>query len=358
MFKNLKDYFSRELILQTFSIKKTDQVANFDLLRNKRAVEFYAGKRLDGKNNLKIVTGACRKILDLTRTIRVPIDPPVQIEENGFVKMYAGWTSWIVERPFGDYQSFQKWVKLDVQRLNRWFPDVFFLEKIKNDYELKQNLLGDTVLMWTEAEGWFYGPYNEAGMEYFSYLWYDDPVLFSEWIEQRFRQKKIITEVLVDAEKFPIAFIGEDIACKTGLIFSPWMLEKEFFPRLKCLIDVFNEKGVKVVFHSDGNLMEVIDQIIATGANGLHPIEPIAGMDLEKVRAICPEEMILLGNLDCSQLLPFGSRKEIEQEVKRIVDLAKSTGNIIFSSSSELHDEIPLENIICMFEIFETQRKR
>ncbi len=38
----------------------------------------------------------------------------------------------------------------------------------------------------------------------------------------------------------------------------------------------------------------------------------------------------------------LAQKKEIEEEVKKIMDLAKSTGNIIFSSSSELHDEIPL----------------
>lgn len=355
----MKDYSSRELILKVFSGEKTDRIANFDLLRNRKAVEFFSGERLTGneQEDLKIVTSACQKVLDMTRTIRVPLSTPIKKEENGFVKLYQDWTNWIVDRPFDDYSSFREWVKLDVERLKYWEPTEEYLENLRRDFEQKQQLLGDTVLMWHAGEGWFYEPYNEAGIENFSYLWYDDHSLFSDWLDLRFYQKRTTVERLADGQKFPIAFIGEDIAHKTGTIFSPAMLEGEFFPRLKVLVDLFHKKEMKVVFHSDGNLMQVLDQIVATGVDGLHPIEPMAGMKLAQVRELCPSWMVLIGNLDCSQLLPFGSKNEIEEEVKKVMDLAKSTENIIFSSSSELHDEIPLENIIWMFECFEKYRR-
>ncbi|MFY9302293.1 MAG: uroporphyrinogen decarboxylase family protein [Atribacterales bacterium] len=355
----MKDYSSRELILKVFSGERTDRVANFDLLRNRKAVEFFSGERLteNEQDDLRIVTSACQKVLDMTRTIRIPLSTPIKKEENGFVRLYQDWTSWIVDRPFEDYSSFREWVKLDVERLECWKPTEEYLESLRKDFERKQELLGDTVLMWNGGEGWFCEPYNEAGIENFSYLWYDDHSLFSDWIDLRFYQKRTIVELLADEQKFPIAFIGEDIAHKTGTIFSPAMLEDEFFPRLKVMVDLFHEKGIKIVFHSDGNLMQVLDQIIATEVDGLHPIEPTAEMSLAHVRELCPDRVVLIGNLDCSQLLPFGSKKEIEEEVKKIMDLAKSTGNIIFSSSSELHDEIPLENIVWMFECFEKYRR-
>ena len=75
------------------------------------------------------------------------------------------------------------------------------------------------------------------------------------------------------------------------------------------MVGLFHEKGIKIVFHSDGNLMQVLDQIIATEVDGLHPIEPTAEMNLAHVRELCPDRVVLIGNLDCSQLLPFGSKK-------------------------------------------------
>jgi|YNPMSStandDraft_1061717.scaffolds.fasta_scaffold35053_2 hypothetical protein len=359
----MRGYSSRELILKMFNGDNVDRVPNFDLLRNKEAVELYGGAKLSGsqEHDLQLVTRACQRVLDATRTIRVPIPSPFYRNELGFVRMYVGWTSWIVEKPFQDYSSFLEWVRTDIRRLEKQLEqwghgESSFVAEKRRNLDKIQNLLGETVLFWNDAEGWFYEAYNEAGLENFSYLWYDDPVLFSDWIEYRFRIKRFTVEALACGESFPIAFIGEDIASKTGPIFSPRMLENEFFPRLRILVDVFHEKRTKIVFHSDGNLMPVLDQIIATGVDGLHPIEPAAGMELEKVRALCPQNMILIGNLDCSYLLPFGSQYAIEEEVKRILTLARDCGNIIFSSSSELHDEIPLRNIVSMFEAFERYR--
>ncbi|MBC7217820.1 MAG: hypothetical protein H5U36_06720 [Candidatus Caldatribacterium sp.] len=327
-------------------------ILHFDLLRNREAIEYYAGEKLRKGNELMVVTRACQKVLDATRTIRVPVNTPTYKEEDGFLRLYTGWTSWVVKRPFHDYPSFLEWVKQSVRQSIDWHPSETFLRELHDKHVLEQELLGDTLLFWTAAEGWFYGAYEEAGFENFSFLWYDDPLLFSEWLEGRFLRCKTIVELLADPNICPVAFLGEDIASNKGLIFSPRLLESEFFPRLKVLVDVFHKKGIKVVFHSDGNFLEVLDQIIDTGIDGLNPLDPLAGLELEKMRTTCPSRVVLIGNLDCSHLLPFGPKKKIREEVKRICELAKSAGGVIFASSSELHDGIPLENLICMFDAF------
>lgn len=353
----MKPYSSRELVLQLFAGKKINLVLNFDLLRNRQAVEFYAGKPLTGqKEDWTVVGAACQRVLDMTRTLRVPTLQPYQREENGFTILYTGWTSWILRKPFSDYRSFINWVKEDVTQVGNETVPEELIENTKKDWEWKRSLLGDTVLLWHEPEGWFYTLYNKAGLENFIYLSYDDPLLFSEWIEVHFQHKLRMVKALADPSTTPIAFIGEDIAHKTGLIFSPHLLEKEFFPRLKTLCEVLHQRGVKVIFHSDGNLWEVLDMLMACEIDALNPLEPEAGMDLEKVRLACPDRVILIGNLDCSYLLPFGEERDIEREIKRIVGVARESGRVIFASSSELHDGIPLEKIQFMFETFQKHR--
>ena len=87
----MKDYSSRELILKVFSGERTDRVANFDLLRNRKAVEFFSGERLteNEQDDLRIVTSACQKVLDMTRTIRIPLSTPIKkkkMDLSGFIK--------------------------------------------------------------------------------------------------------------------------------------------------------------------------------------------------------------------------------------------------------------------------------
>ena len=110
-----------------------------------------------------------------------------------------------------------------------------------------------------------------------------------------------------------------DIAHKTGTIFSPAMLEDEFFPRLKVMVDLFHEKGIKIVFHSDGNLMQVLDQIIATEVDGLHPIEPTAEMNLAHVRELCPDRVVPVSytHLDVYKRQGFSCSRPCETVYKR-----------------------------------------
>jgi len=47
--------------------------------------------------------------------------------------------------------------------------------------------------------------------------------------------------------------------------------------------DMCRRKDMVFIFHSDGRLWEVLEDLIAIGINALHPIEPKA-MDIVEVR--------------------------------------------------------------------------
>ena len=91
------------------------------------------------------------------------------------------------------------------------------------------------------------------------------------------------------------------------------------------------------MFHSDGNLWEILDNLVAAGIDLLHPVEPLAGMDPYELRRRYPQ-LILCGTIDVSQLLPFGSPQEIRDQV------------VLVGSSTELHASVPLENYLALHE--------
>lgn len=95
-------------------------------------------------------------------------------------------------------------------------------------------------------------------MDYFAYIYHDNPELISNWLS--FKLEASIRQVndYLDRQRVPAAFVGEDIAFNDSLLFSPEFLRKEFIPGLKILIDAFHKKGIKVIFHSDGNIMPIL----------------------------------------------------------------------------------------------------
>ena len=87
-----------------------------------------------------------------------------------------------------------------------------------------------------------------------------------------------------------------DIAHKDHLLFSPRFLSQEIFPRVKRLNDAWHEHGIKCLYHSDGYLMDVLDDLVAIGIDGLNPIETVAGMNLKDVRTKYPNCFWLAGS--------------------------------------------------------------
>jgi uroporphyrinogen-III decarboxylase len=132
-------------------------------------------------------------------------------------------------------------------------------------------------------------------------------------------------------------------------LFSPKFLRREFFPRLRKLVDAWHRQGVKVIFHSDGNLWQVLDDLRAAGVDGLNPLEPLAGMYAGGVRKAYPD-WVLMGGIDASQLLPFGSEAEVRAAVRKTIAEAGARGRLWIGSSTEIHPAVKLENALAMWD--------
>lgn len=136
----------------------------------------------------------------------------------------------------------------------------------------------------------------------------------------------------------------DDIAYKVGPMFSPQVLREIFLPRIKRLVKLFN---VPWIYHSDGNINIVLEDLLTLGMNGMNPFEPPV-MDIESVKENFGERICLWGNIDLVHTLPYGSTDEVEAEVRaRIKKLAPGGGYILGTANSITAFCRP-ENIIAM----------
>jgi len=110
-----------------------------------------------------------------------------------------------------------------------------------------------------------------------------------------------------------------------------------------------HDYGLTVIFHSDGYIMDIVDDLLAAGIDGLNPIEKAAGMDLYALRRRFPE-LILVGGLDVTHLLPTGTPEQVRAETRRMLDEAGAEGRLLIGSSTELEDNVPLENYLAFHD--------
>jgi len=194
------------------------------------------------------------------------------------------------------------------------------------------------------------GLYAATSLQRFCEWTHDCPDLI-EAVLNRYADDNARWAALAARERLcPLFFIGEDIAYKAHLMFSPAWLRRYFIPTLRRCCEPLEKAGVKVIFHSDGNVMEILDDLIDAGIQGLNPIEPIAGMDIGHLKRRYGKRLILVGNVDCSQTLPLGTVADIREAVKACVRAASKGGGHFIGSSSEIVPATPLENVLAFYE--------
>lgn len=362
----------RERIELAINFKEADRVPVFDVLQNVSVIEYYSGEKLKGYSfPIKTIGKAAQKFLDMIRGVEYfwPYKPHTKKFDDGFIWQWDRETAWIASRPFKNTKELKEYIKKNIEELNNYKNEeqwtYFGKSSLSNastgvsqlNYETeflkKQKYFSDTVIFHNESAVGLDSAYDRAGLELFSYAYFEYPDLVSEWIDAFNRHE--INRVNDIGSKYdlnklsPIALVYCDLAYKSGLMFSLEFLKKEFFPRAKKLIDTWHKYNIKCIFHSDGDYRAIIDDLIFAGYDGIHSMEPLAGWDMGKIKEKYPN-LVLVGNIDISQLLPIGTKEEVIIATKKAIDDAAKGGGYILSTCSEIHNGCKLENIIAMVE--------
>ena len=142
--------------------------------------------------------------------------------------------------------------------------------------------------------------------------------------------------------------LGDDIAYATGLLVSPQVLRQHVFPWYRKFGEICRQLGKPLIYHSDGKLFEVLDDLIACGVNALHPIEPKA-MDAPEVKRRTGGRLTLVGNIELDRLAR-GTPDEVRELTRERIELVGTGGGYCAGSSNSVTHYVPLENFRAMIE--------
>jgi uroporphyrinogen decarboxylase len=187
------------------------------------------------------------------------------------------------------------------------------------------------------------------GLEGLSFALADDPDLVAAVFERVGTFQRRVIDDLLRFDEVGAIWQADDIAFKTQLLVSPQILREHVFPRYAEMNRLAHARGVPVVYHSDGALQEVVEDIIGCGFDGLNPIEPPA-MDITAIKRQYGTRISIIGNIDLGYTLTRGTPEEVRTEVRqRIRDLAPGGGYAV-SSSNSVPEYVPLANFNAMRE--------
>lgn len=145
-----------------------------------------------------------------------------------------------------------------------------------------------------------------------------------------------------------IFWVNGDWAMTERPMVSRQFTERFLAPPLKKLVDFAHGRGVPVIKHTDGNIWPIYDTIIDAGADGLHPIDPMAGMDIGEAKSRFGDKICLCGNVSCAFSLVSGTEEEVRQETREVIRKAGKGGGLICMSSNSIHSGVNPKNYLAM----------
>lgn len=185
------------------------------------------------------------------------------------------------------------------------------------------------------------------GFEPFCYALVDQPDLVAELFRRVGETQLAVFRRIVDMDEIGAMWYGDDLAYHSGTMVSPRVLRRFLFPYLEEMGAICRRRGLPFILHSDGNLWQVLPDLLACGLNALHPVEPKA-MDACELKARYGHRLCLLGNVEIGETLTLGTPADVEAEVRRrIHDLAPGGGYAVGSSNTVAH-YVKLENFRAM----------
>ena len=151
--------------------------------------------------------------------------------------------------------------------------------------------------------------------------------------------------------KVDIVQLGEDTGNQNGRMFSPRDFEEVFRPRLQPFIDLAHEYGAKAMMHSCGDTHAIMPTFIEMGLDALDAMQPEpAGMEPERIRAICKGKLAFCGLISTQKTLPFGTEAECRAEARHRLDVIARGGGYIFAPAHCIQPGTPLRNILAAWE--------
>jgi uroporphyrinogen decarboxylase len=140
-----------------------------------------------------------------------------------------------------------------------------------------------------------------------------------------------------------------DYCFNTGPFLSPSQFAEYVAPYLARLVGGYRDLSFYTIKHTDGNILPILDQLLAAKPHALHSLDPQAGVDIAAVKRLCGDEVCLIGNVDCG-LLTTGTEEQVVAATKYALQSGMPGGGYIFSTSNCIYPGLPLARYELMLD--------
>lgn len=246
----------------------------------------------------------------------------------------------IVHHPLADDEALMHYIPPDPHRDELYLP----LQGVLSRYAKERYILGVTVC--TIFEGAWY----LRGL---------DRLLTDMAVDEETAERilDIPFHYHLEAAKRLVAmgvdgiWLGDDVGTQRGMLLSPQMWRRYLKPRMEKICTELKDHNpaIKIAYHSDGNILPIIDDLIEIGIDVLNPVQP-AAMDPEYLKIRYGDKLCFWGTIDEQHTLPFGTAEDVAVETRKRIQTLGKGGGFIVAPTHHVQLDTPVENFLAFLE--------
>ncbi|MCL4385737.1 MAG: hypothetical protein M1479_04360 [Actinobacteria bacterium] len=255
-----------------------------------------------------------------------------------FTKYGIGYYTEIIDFPLADDSNFDSFKTPDVSKV-----DYSIANKVINNFGKNFSICCD--LQCSLFEGY---KYLRGLSKAFEDLLLE-PERVSMIIDRLIEYHSVIGLKLIDMGA-DIIWLGDDLGGQNTMLMSPEIFRKVLKPKMAKIINIFKRrnKDIKIAFHTDGYVIPIIDDLIEVGVDILNPIQP-ESMNPYEIKKRWNKNLCLWGSISVQSTFPFGTKKEIIENIKERLKFIGPGGGFIIGPTHNIQIDTPLENILAFF---------
>ena len=230
-------------------------------------------------------------------------------------------------------------------------PNPDTVEETERMVDLVRDKTGDCYFLMRHGDATFPIPAGDDMLD-FVYRLADEPDTVKQEAQNRVDRALGRAERLSKQNNGLDGFaLCSDYCFNSGPFLSPAMFSEFITPYLVQLIQGYKDLGFYVIKHTDGNIMPIIDDLLAGEPHALHSLDPQAGIDIAEIKRDYGDRVCLIGNVN-SGLLDTGTEEEVVESARYALKHGMPGGGYVFSSSNCIYTGMRLSRYELMQDVW------
>jgi len=258
----------------------------------------------------------------------------------------------VIDSPEAVVEHLEKFVFPPVKNWASGFNEDARVKQILDGEANLQEKLGDSIL----KTGYGFIPfphfrYTTYGYENYlmAYALYPEVMEkdFSLQADYMLSLNKAAARAYIEGNLPLLYRLDHDIADSRGTLVNIKTLDKIWFPHFARCLEPMLKTDVQMIWHCDGNLMEMVPRLLDVGIRGFQGFQYECGMDYEKICKMKTKEgnnLFIIGGVSVTRTLPMGTPDDVKNQLKWLVDNGPKTG-LFLAGTSSITPGVPWENI-------------